>query len=668
MKKLSYLLLGVLIIGLFGYSYIVNDGPKDEVTLSDLSSATNTLEYANMTGSKTPISVPGDNPYAVLCDSSQLVSHPGQGFGGADASAITTGGTLYGFGAAQSTGYSMGDDFVVPEGFQWQIDSIKFFSYQTGSTTTSTITGCKLAIFSGNNNNPDSVGSTLHTTDTSGNKMKSTYFTNIYRVTGTALTNNQRPIMAVVDTVNVTLGPGTYWMRAQFAGTLTSGPWAPPRTIAGQLQTGNCKQKGPTGWAPGLDGTTPQGLPFVIYGTAIPSTPPSWTEQTSGLTTALYSVSAINDNIAWTCGAQGKVLRTTDKGQTWVNVSGNIAVANPLYNIWGIDANNAIVIGDPSAGAYVWKTTNGGTNWVEVLSQTGGFLNAVWMTSSTNGFMTGDPVGGRWSLWKTNNGGSNWDSAGLYVPTTQAGWNNSLYISGSKIWFGTNAAFIMYSSDNGATWGQQTTPATNSYIIWFNNDNVGLSGGTSLYVTTNGGGTWSSLTSPVATSVSGITGSGTEWWVTPMSTPVYYSSNNGANWTTQYTAPAGSFYHLTKARTGNTIWGVRSNGGISRYGSPLTGVTPIVTTNVPENYTLSQNYPNPFNPITRINFSISRNGFVTLKIYDVLGREITTLVNEVKNAGNYIVDFNASNLSSGVYFYKLEVNGFADVKKMTLVK
>jgi len=399
-----------------------------------------------------------------------------------------------------------------------------------------------------------------------------------------------------------------------------------------------------------------------------PAAPPTWTEQTSGLTTALYSVSAVDDNIAWTCGAQGKVLRTTDKGQTWVNVSGNIAVANPLYNIWGIDANNAVVIGDPSAGAYVWRTTNGGTNWVEVLSQTGGFLNAVWMSSPTNGFITGDPVGGRWSLWKTTNSGANWDSTGLYAPTTQAGWNNALYISGSKIWFGTNAAFIMYSSDNGATWSQQTTPATNSYIIWFNNENVGLSGGTSLYVTTDGGSTWGNLSSPVATSVSGITGSGTEWWVTPMATSVYYSANNGANWATQYTAPAGSFYHLTKARTGNTIWGVRSNGGISRYGSPLTGVTPIVTTNVPENYTLSQNYPNPFNPVTKINFSIPSNGLVTLKIYDVLGREITTLVNEVKNAGNYIVDFNASNLSSGVYFYKLEVNGFADVKKMTLVK
>jgi hypothetical protein len=81
-----------------------------------------------------------------------------------------------------------------------------------------------------------------------------------------------------------------------------------------------------------------------------------------------------------------------------------------------------------------------------------------------------------------------------------------------------------------------------------------------------------------------------------------------------------------------------------------------------------QNYPNPFNPTTKINFAIPKQGLVTLKVYDVLGREVANLVNEVKTAGNYIVDFDASYLASGVYFYKLEVNGFTDVKRMMLIK
>ncbi|MCX6165271.1 MAG: T9SS type A sorting domain-containing protein [Ignavibacteriae bacterium] len=96
---------------------------------------------------------------------------------------------------------------------------------------------------------------------------------------------------------------------------------------------------------------------------------------------------------------------------------------------------------------------------------------------------------------------------------------------------------------------------------------------------------------------------------------------------------------------------------------------------IPDKYSLTQNCPNPFNPVTRIDFDIPRHGgsstgkvFVSLKVYDVLGREVRTLVNEEKSAGSYSVDFNAAELSSGVYFYKLEADGFSDVKRMVLVK
>jgi Secretion system C-terminal sorting domain len=91
-------------------------------------------------------------------------------------------------------------------------------------------------------------------------------------------------------------------------------------------------------------------------------------------------------------------------------------------------------------------------------------------------------------------------------------------------------------------------------------------------------------------------------------------------------------------------------------------------TGVPTIYSLSQNYPNPFNPTTKINFALPKQGLVTLRIYDVLGREVRTLVNEVKSAGTYSVDFNASEYSSGVYFYRLESNGFSDIKRMMLIK
>ncbi len=90
--------------------------------------------------------------------------------------------------------------------------------------------------------------------------------------------------------------------------------------------------------------------------------------------------------------------------------------------------------------------------------------------------------------------------------------------------------------------------------------------------------------------------------------------------------------------------------------------------NIPSEFALGQNYPNPFNPSTKISYQLPRSGFVNLKIYNVLGKEVAILVNEEKPAGKYEVDFNAGNLSTGVYFYKLTSNNFTQVNKMLLVK
>ena len=89
---------------------------------------------------------------------------------------------------------------------------------------------------------------------------------------------------------------------------------------------------------------------------------------------------------------------------------------------------------------------------------------------------------------------------------------------------------------------------------------------------------------------------------------------------------------------------------------------------LPSDYTLSQNYPNPFNPSTTIKYSLPKNSYVSLKIYDVLGKEVTVLVDEEKAVGNYKVEFNANNLSSGVYFYRIQAGEFVDIKKLVLMK
>jgi glycosidase len=100
----------------------------------------------------------------------------------------------------------------------------------------------------------------------------------------------------------------------------------------------------------------------------------------------------------------------------------------------------------------------------------------------------------------------------------------------------------------------------------------------------------------------------------------------------------------------------------------ITSVHQLESNSIPKNYFLSQNYPNPFNPTTQIQFSVPASGVVTLKVYDALGRVVSELVNEKKDAGTFVVQFNASSLSSGVYFYRLTAGSYSQSKKMMVIK
>jgi uncharacterized repeat protein (TIGR02543 family) len=227
-------------------------------------------------------------PAGVLYNNGPLTTNPGSGAGGADASALQTslGLTSYGAGHALSSGYRVADDFVVSGG-SWQINTITFFAYQTGSGTTSTINHVNLRIWDGV---PGAAGSNIVWGDTATNRLSNTIWSNISRVLDTDLTNADRPIMADTVNVGITLPPGTYWLDWQTGGTGASGPWAPPISILGQTTTGNARQYNGSAWAALTDGgtVTPQGLPFIIEGSSGCSTDLPWvsTAPISGTTMA----------------------------------------------------------------------------------------------------------------------------------------------------------------------------------------------------------------------------------------------------------------------------------------------------------------------------------------------------------------------------------------------
>ncbi|NOS85494.1 MAG: T9SS type A sorting domain-containing protein [Ignavibacteria bacterium] len=146
----------------------------------------------------------------------------------------------------------------------------------------------------------------------------------------------------------------------------------------------------------------------------------------------------------------------------------------------------------------------------------------------------------------------------------------------------------------------------------------------------------------------------------------YYKRNS--NQSSGVVAPVCAIY-----KTGSTkyaVFGYPGFGPTNAYynGEQLfTGVEPI-SSNTPDKFSLSQNYPNPFNPVTNINFALPKAGSVKLVVFDMTGREVAVLVNGQYTAGTYRVDYDASSLASGVYFYRLETESFTDVKKMMLIK
>ncbi|MES2595078.1 MAG: choice-of-anchor D domain-containing protein [Verrucomicrobiota bacterium] len=210
----------------------------------------------------------GETP---IYDNGPLVTHSGTGAGGADESRLQTtslGMSTIGFGGQTTANNRVADDFTIPTGETWTITGLEVFSYQTGSTTTSTYNGLHFRIWNGAPN----AGGTIVFGDTTTNRLTNSKFSNTYRVTETTVGDSARPIMTLRGGVgSLVLGPGTYWVDWSASGTLASGPWFPAITINGQRNTGNAIQFiGQTlTWGNALDGgtqTPPQGMPFKLYG------------------------------------------------------------------------------------------------------------------------------------------------------------------------------------------------------------------------------------------------------------------------------------------------------------------------------------------------------------------------------------------------------------------
>ena len=147
---------------------------------------------------------------------------------------------------------------------------------------------------------------------------------------------------------------------------------------------------------------------------------------------------------------------------------------------------------------------------------------------------------------------------------------------------------------------------------------------------------------------------------------VFLSTDNGTSWTAASTGLTNGYVYALAVSGTNLFAG--TYGGVWRR--PLSEMTPVrsPTTDTPTHFALDQNYPNPFNPSTTIRFDIPSRLFVTLKVFDILGREVASLVSEQLSTGHHSRVWKAADMPSGMYFYRLQAGSFAETKKLLLVK
>ncbi|WP_337873514.1 choice-of-anchor J domain-containing protein, partial [Ignavibacterium sp.] len=295
MQKVISLFAAVLLIFLF---FTVQIQPQVAETVETNPSG----EKIN----KTPLNLQPQIPtYSLelfeLYDNGPFVTNPGGGPGGADGSVLqntTLGLNVLGFNWSKSVSIYIADNFIVPNGANWTIDSLRFYGYQTGSSTTSTFNSLYITIFKGN----PAYGLTPVFGDTITNRFIRSYWTGAYRYAENSV-GTTRPIMAVVGSIpGLTLSAGEYWVMVSASGTLSSGPWMPPVSVLGQPSTGNALQFiGGSGWQQLIDNGifTNQGIPFKIFGTTTVPTGPGAASNPSPYDLSTVAT-APNLTLSWT--------------------------------------------------------------------------------------------------------------------------------------------------------------------------------------------------------------------------------------------------------------------------------------------------------------------------------------------------------------------------------
>jgi photosystem II stability/assembly factor-like uncharacterized protein len=398
-----------------------------------------------------------------------------------------------------------------------------------------------------------------------------------------------------------------------------------------------------------------------------------WVTVSSGGTKDLNGIS-FYQNWGYAVGDSGLIKKTVNGGSIWSTLPMNTALN--INNVYTSGTNDAYFCG---AQGYIYKTTNGGTNFItQTTGITGVNYYGIDFINSTTGLVTGSSR--RFAY--TANGGANWVTGQLNVPlganleyrAVDLYDSTTSYIASTDTLIGNYYySYVHRSTNNGVSYTNILAfqiGGPNPFVhVQFINSLTGfaITDKGHCIKTVNGGSSWSynimNMLVKSAYFVDAVTG-----YACGTSGGLKKTTNGGVTWLWQNSPTTVTLSDITCRDSVKSISaGYDGTIVMTDNGGTYTSINQTGT-EIPTECKLSQNYPNPFNPSTNISFDISSATLVKLSIYNILGMEVKVLADEYFSPGKYETQFNASDLPSGTYFYRLKAGDFVETKKMILIK
>jgi photosystem II stability/assembly factor-like uncharacterized protein len=328
-------------------------------------------------------------------------------------------------------------------------------------------------------------------------------------------------------------------------------------------------------------------------------------------------------NIGLAVGFSGRVLRSTDSGLSWIQETR--PTTRNLYSV-SVGSSVAVITGEEG---MILISTDVGVSWSQRVAGTASVLFGVSVQGTT-----AVGVGGRGAVAMSANGGQGWGLTVLGDPQALFFYGTSFF-SPTTGWavgsYQPTGSIILKSTQSGFVWTLQSAPTTNILM----------------------GVSFASIDTGTAVGFSGT---------------IVHTTNSGADWTSQQSNTLQSLNAVSfvDPRTGITVG---DSGTILRTMSGgLTDAGQYGQSQKPLAFQLEQNFPNPFNPSTTIRYRIDKTGRVSLRVFNVIGGEVATITDETQAAGQHDVKFDATNLPSGLYFYRIQVGGLTEIRRMVLLK